>query len=241
MQLRQLITERERQLFAESLANARASRGIGIKQRAQSRLENSHLTFGRLYALYDHPADPTEKMLGGFIMHDLSTLPQSFPRPDLSHLPAHSVFEGSELWSLSTGVGRVAGMAAAAVAGLLQAKALLVYPLVKPVDLTLRYSRFDFVKAGESLPNPYGRTSDEQMLWVQPMVLEGEALERYVRIAFDFIFGAGGAEPTLRFDLPAVPSQGSVPFTTAAVPAAQTIVSAEAARRDEHSNGATQH
>lgn len=241
MQLRQLIAERERQLFTEALANARASRGIGIRQRAQSRLENSHLTFGRLYALYDHPSDPTESMLGGFIMHDLATLPQSFPRPDLSHLPAHSVFEGSELWSLSTGVGRIAGMAAAAVAGLLQAKALLVYPLVKPVDLTLRYSRFDFVKAGEPIPNPYGRTIDEQPLWVQPMVLDGDALERYVRIGFDFIFGAGGSEATLRFDLPAIPAQTPVPYTSATPSEPSIIVSPGLTRDDEHSNGATHH
>ena len=240
MQLRQLITEHERQLFAQSLAKARASRG-GTQQSSRSRLDHCHIAFGRLFALYESPADAPDEMVGGFSMHDLGTLPQSFPRPDLSHLPAESVFEGSELWSLSTGVGRIAGMAAAAVAGLLQARALLVYPLAQPVDLTLRYSRFDFVKAGEPLPNPYGRTNDGQMLWVQPMVLEGEALARYVRIGFDFIFGAGGGEAALRFDLPAIPAQSPVPFTTAAVSEPSPIVSAQVAHRDEHSNGATQH
>jgi hypothetical protein len=241
MQLRQIIAEDERRLFAQALASARASRGVGIRQCAQSRLENSHITFGRLYALYKRESDAAAQMLGGFIMHDLATLPQSFPRPDLTHLPSQSVFEGSELWSLSTGVGRIAGMAAAAVAGLLQAKALLVYPLVKPADLTVRYSRFDFIKAGDPIPNPYGRTSDGQTLWVQPMVLEGEPLARYVRIGFDFIFGAGADERALRFDLPAIPSQTPVPFSAEAHVEQPSAIPLEAPPREEHSNGAAQH
>src|SRR5690242_5782542 len=238
MQLRQLLTEHERQLFAESLARARESRG-GTQQSTRSRLDHCHIAFGRLFAIYHSPSDGADKMLGGFSMHDLGTLPQSFPRPDLSHLPAESVFEGSELWSLTTGVGRIAGMAAAAVAGLLQAKALLVYPLVKPTDLTTRYTRFDFEKAGEPLPNPYGRTADGQILWVQPMVLQGDALARYVRIGFDFIFGAAGAESALQFDLPAVPAETPVPFTSA--PERSPVGQVATVRRDEHSNGAAQH
>jgi hypothetical protein len=241
MQLRQLIDQHERQLFAESLAKARRSNGGGFREAPHSCLGKAHLAFGRLFALYDNRDDQLEKMLGGFIMHDLATLPQSFPRPDLNHLPADSVFEGSELWSLSTGVGRIAGMAAAAVAGLLQAKALLVYPIVKPFDRSLRYTRFDFVRVGDPVLNPFVQTNDGGEIWLQPMVLEGEALERYVRIGFGFIFGASGAEPTLRFDLPAIPAQGSVPFTSAAVSEPSPIVSTEAVRRDEHSNGATQH
>ena len=241
MQLRQLIDQHERQLFAESLAKARRSNGVGFRELPQSCLGRAHLAFGRLFALYDNSADPTENMLAGFTLHDLASLPQSLPSPDLSRFPAKSVLEGSELWSLSTGVGRIAGMAAAAVAGLLQAKALLVYPFIKPADLTMRYTRFDFVKAGEPLVYPYTQTNDGHPMWVQPMVLEGEALERYVRIGFDFIFGASGAEPTLRFDLPAIPAQGSVPFTTAAVSEPSPIASTEAVRRDEHSNGVAQH
>jgi hypothetical protein len=198
------------------------------------------MTFGRLFALYERESDPAAQMLGGFILHDLATLPQSFPRPDLTHLPSQSVFEGSELWSLSTGVGRIAGMAAAAVAGLLQAKALLVYPVVKPVDLTVRYSRFDFIKAGDPLPNPYGRTSDGQTLWVQPMVLEGEPLARYVRMGFDFIFGAGADEPVLRFEVPAIPAQTQVPFTAEVRAEPAFAIPLAIAHRDEHSNGAAQ-
>lgn len=197
MELRQLITEQERRTFAECLAQARATRGLAAREVARSRLGDAHLAFGNVYAIFDQPGDPTETMLGGFIMHDLATLPQSFPRPDLTHLPARQVIEGSELWSLSTGVGRGAGAAAAAVTGLLQAKAVLVYPVVRPVDLTGRYTKFHFENVGDPLLNPYGEATDGGEIWVQPMLLTGKPLDVYVRFGLDAVF-FGGTDPVLR-------------------------------------------
>ena len=218
MELRQLCTQNERQIFAECLAQARATRGLAAREVARSRLGDAHLSFGNVYAIFDKPDDPTEAMLGGFIIHDLATLPQSFPRPDLSHLPARYVLEGSELWSLSTGVGRAAAAAAAAVTGLLQAKAVLVYPVVRPLDLTPRYSKFHFVNAGEPIVNPYGEATDGGEIWVQPMLLTGAPLEAYVKFGLDAMF-FGGSDPVLRrlnisgFDRldRAAPGSGRVP------------------------------
>ncbi len=188
MELRQLTTEQERQTFAECLAKARSTRGVGFVETRRSALGKAHLAFGNIYALFEKPGAPAEQMLGGFIMHDLATLPPSHPKPDLSHIDPRSVIEGSELWSLSTGVGRIAGLAAAAVAGLSQAKAIVVYPIVRPVDLTPRYSHFHFVNACEPVKWPYIESSAGEEMWVQPMILEGAKLEAYIRSGFEFLF-----------------------------------------------------
>ena len=126
MELRQLTAENERRIFAKCLEEARATRKSGFRECARSQLGRAHLALGNLYALYECEMDPPERMLAGFILHDLGTLPQSYPKPDVSHLPPHSVLEGGELWSLSPGAGRIARYVGAAVAGLLQAKAILL-------------------------------------------------------------------------------------------------------------------
>jgi hypothetical protein len=212
MELRQLTTECERQMFGKYLAEARATRGIvGLKETARSQLCKTHLTFGNLYAIFENPEEPPERMIGGFTMHDLATLPQSYPRPDLSHLPPRLVLEGSELWSLSTGIGRIAAGAAAAVTGVLQAKAIIVYPVVSPVDRTRPYVQYSFADACERVKWPWGETIDGGEVWVQPMILEGEKLEEYVRSGFDFIFQTAGSRRPLRFDLPEVRRKISEP------------------------------
>ena len=200
MELRQLTTDRERQIFEECLLKARTTRGVGFRDTAHSQLGRAHLMFGNLYALFSSEGESPELMTGGFVMHDLASLPQSFAKPDLSHLPPRSILEGSELWSLSIGAGRVAARAAAAVAGLLQAKAIIVYPIVRPVDLTSRYAQFHFVNACDPILNPYGRTLAGEEIWVQPMVLEGEKLEEYTRWGFELLFQANGGARVLRFD-----------------------------------------
>ena len=202
MELRKLVDDRERQIFAECLAQARKTRGQGFRDAARSKLGCAHIAYGDLYALFENDDGPAERMVGGFIVHDLATLPQSFPKPDLSHLRPESVIEGSELWSLSTGTGRAAGLAAAAVAGLLQAKAILVYPIVKPMDLTARYSHFNFAKPCEPVLWPYVETLDGDEIWIQPMLLEGPALERYVRMGFDSLFQNSNGRRGLRIPKP---------------------------------------
>lgn len=210
MELRQLTTESERNIFAACLTQARSTRGAGFRDKSKSRLTESHLAFGDLYALFEKDTDGREQMAGGFALHDLATLPQSHPSPDMSHLPAHSVFEGSELWSLSRGVAAIAASAAASVTGILQAKAILVYPICKPFDLSTPYTKFNFT-ACEPVRFPYGQTNDGDEIWVRPMVLEGDHLAEYIRAGFDFLFRAGPDREGLQFSIktPARPSTHS--------------------------------
>jgi hypothetical protein len=210
MELRQLTTDYERRIFGERLARARATRGIAFREKARSRFGMAHLAFGNAYAIFENHRDAAARMVAGFIVHDLATLPQSFPKPDVSDLPPASVIEGSDLWSLSSGVGRIAAGGAAAVAGILQAKAIIVYPLVDPVDLTKPYTQFRFDKACEPFKAPYSETFEEGDMWVQPMILQGEKLAAYVRWGFDFLLQEGSDRLTLRFEKPAAASPPAV-------------------------------
>jgi hypothetical protein len=201
MELRQLTSENERRVFAKYLAEARATRGLGFKETARSQLGGAHLAFGNLYALYEHEGDPPERMRAGFILHDLGALPQSYPKPDVSRFPSHAVLEGGELWSLSPGMGRVARNVGAAVAGLLQAKAILLYSILKPIDLTPSYAQLGFVNACEPVKWPYAETLDGGEIWVQPLILEGARLEAYVRAGFEYLFHVFGDRRALRFSV----------------------------------------
>ena len=220
MELRQLTSENERRVFAKCLAEARATRGLGFKETVRSQLGSAHLAFGNLYALYERAEDPPERMLAGFILHDLGALPQSYPKPDVSHFPLHSVLEGGELWSLSPGMGRVARNVGAAVAGLLQAKAILLYSLLKPIDLTPSYAQLGFVNACEPVKWPYAETLDGGEIWVQPLILEGARLEAYVRAGFEYLFHLPGDRRALRFnvDFPARPESTAGGAKNAAQP-----------------------
>lgn len=208
MELRQLITDHERQTFARYLSEARATRGFGFRETSRSVIGKAHIQFGNLYALFEDEGAPAEQMVGGFITHDLASFPQSFPKPDMSHLPPRYVLEGGELWSRSRGTGRIAHHVAAAVAGLLQAKAIIVYPIIDPMDLTTPHLQLGFMPASERIKWPFIETNDGREIWIQPLVLEGERLEQYVGAGFDFLFHSNaGQRPMLRFDR-AIATQG---------------------------------
>jgi hypothetical protein len=236
MELRQLASDNERRLFAKCLAEARATRGLGFKETGRSQLGSAHLAFGNLYALYEREEDPPEKMIGGFVLHDLGSLPQSYPKPDVSHFPPHSVLEGGELWSLSAGAGRVARNVGAAVAGLLQAKAILLYSILKPIDLTPSYAQLGFVKACEPVKWPYAETLDGGEIWVQPLILEGARLEAYVRAGFEYLFHAAANRRTLRLDVdfPARPESTAVRQEDAARPDSRISVVPSANGREQN-------
>jgi len=202
MELRQLNSEYERQVFARCLTEARSTRWSGFRETDRSELGRAHLAFGSLYAIFENEGEPPERMAGGFIMHDLATFPQSYPKPDLSHLDPRAVLEGSHLWSLSRGVGKVAGGVAGAVAGILQAKAIIVYPVLEPVDLTQPYVQYHFAKACEPVKWPYGETEDGSDVLIQPLILEGKRLEDYIRLGFDLLFHTADNRRALRFDRP---------------------------------------
>jgi hypothetical protein len=244
MELRKLTSDHERQVFARCLAEARATRGIGFRETTRSMIGNAHIQFGNLYALFEDEDAPAEQMVGGFISHDLATLPPSYHKPDVSHLPPRSVIEGGELWSLSRGAGRIAHHVAAAVVGLLQAKAVIVYPIIDPVDLSTPHLRLGFVPASERVKWPFAETSDGRAIWVQPLILEGEALERYIGAGFDFLFHSNpGTRPMLRFDRDVAtqgPRRETAPLS-AETEATQLHVPIAAASSGEERNGASAH
>src|SRR5580698_7127786 len=70
MELRQMVTDHERQIFANSLAEARATRGFGFRETSRSVIGKAHIQFGNLYALFEDQDAATEQMVGGFIAHD---------------------------------------------------------------------------------------------------------------------------------------------------------------------------
>lgn len=202
MELRQLSTDRERQIFASCLEKARATRGLGFREKAHSQVGKAHLMFGNLYALFEDSGEPAERMVAGFILHDLATLPQSHPKPDVSHLPPRLVIEGGELWSLSHGAGRVARAVGAAVAGILQARAILLYSVYSPMDLTPGYKSLGFVEACEPVLWPYVETLDGGDVWIQPLILQDHGLEEYIRAGFDYLFKTSTHTHAFRFDRP---------------------------------------
>jgi hypothetical protein len=67
-----------------------------------------HVRFGRLYALFNEQGPAPEEMMAGFVAHDLATFSQSYPKPDLSHLPPERVLECGELWATTAGAARLA-------------------------------------------------------------------------------------------------------------------------------------
>ena len=244
MELRQLISDDDRQIFAQRLTEARATRGFGFRETPRSVIGKAHIQFGNLYALFEEDGAPAEQMVGGFITHDLASFPQSFPKPDVTHLSPRNVLEGGELWSLSRGTGRIAHHIAAAVAGLLQAKAIIVYPIIDPVDLTTPHLQLGFVPASERIKWPFIETTDGRDIWIQPLLLEGERLERYIGAGFEFLFHANaGKRPMLRFDR-AIASQGPRREEAAVqAPAIETqsIAAASAPKTVFEGNGASVH
>jgi hypothetical protein len=200
MEIRQLTTDYERELFGKSLTKARATRGIGFRDKAGSCLGKVHLAYGGLYALFENERAPVEEMIAGFRLNDLATLPQSVPKPDVGHLSPNTVLEGGELWSLSPGAGRLASRAAGALVGLLQARAVILHAIILPVDLTAMYARLNFSNASEPIPWPFAETIDGGKIMVQPMMIEGDALEDWIRKGFDLLFRTDDDRRVVRFE-----------------------------------------
>ena len=99
MELRLLETEAERNVYRAGMLEARATRGGKFRETACSRVSEIQLTFARLYGVFEE-GDPN-RLLGGFSIHCLNEFSQSFPTPNLSHLPPSGVYEAGQLWALS--------------------------------------------------------------------------------------------------------------------------------------------
>jgi hypothetical protein len=199
MELRRLTTEAERRAFARRLSEVRIMKGSGFRETNRSVVGEVHLAFGDLYGLFDE-REVIPEMLGGFAMHDLAMFGQSYPKPDLTHLPPESVFECGELWAIAAGGGRLLRYAGAILAGLLEARALLVYPIFKPWNLSGAYKYFS--RAGEPIEWPYARTLDGGKIYVQAMVCEGEALASAITEAGQYGYEMLDAGTRLRFKTP---------------------------------------
>ena len=76
---------------------------------------------------------------------------------------------------------------------------MLVYPIFKPWNLSGSYK--NFVRAGEPIEWPYARTLDGGKIYVQAMVLEGEALAAGIASQTLRLRIARGTKG-LRFDAP---------------------------------------
>ena len=99
MELRLLKTDIERDKFRASMSEARARRGARFRETARSRVSEIQLAFARLYGIFNE-TNPNE-LCGGFSIHCLNEFSQSFPIPDLNHLPPSAVYEAGQLWTFS--------------------------------------------------------------------------------------------------------------------------------------------
>ena len=181
MQLRILTTQAERREFADRMVRARAGKGLGFVETPQSVLGEIHLNYGEVCGLYNEEGPEPEEMLAGFVIHNLAMFPQSYPRPDLTHLPPEHVYECGELWALAPGAARLARHAGYILAGLRRAQAILVYVMLKPRDTSSLYKTF--TRMGSPIQWHYVRAVDGTQAWGQAMVLEGLALEMTVNVA----------------------------------------------------------
>src|SRR5580658_505157 len=147
MELRFLSTESERRIFGQRMVEARAQKGVGFAETKRSLPGKMHVAFSQLWGLFERDGGPPARMMSGFSMRDLASVPQTYPKPDMTYLPARSVLECGELWSFSKGAELLALRGAAIIAGLMRARAILVYPVSRPWDGTISYAENDFVKA----------------------------------------------------------------------------------------------
>jgi hypothetical protein len=183
MEFRLLSTEAERDVFVARLEEARATRGSTFRENTEARIANRRrLESSRLFGLFENDTAPAEMMVAGIAMHDLKSFPQSCSAPDLSHLPAHAVVECSDHWSLSNGAGMLAWAGLAIPMRLLGTRAVLAYLAASggESDHAGFYASMGFKPAGPIVPHPFVEDAQGEKLPVQPMVLEGEALDKVI-------------------------------------------------------------
>ncbi len=200
MELRLLESEAERAEFEHALTRARATKGSGFMEKRRSRLGRVHMAFADLWAVYDETSSTPDRMLAGIAMHSLDLFSQSYPKPDLTHLPPAEVFEVGELWALSLGAGAAARHGGFIALGLQGAATLLIYPIVKPWDLTGNYP--DYRPVDCPIEWPFAETLDGQGIYVQPMILDGANLQRRISAAMGAGFEALDGNRRILFENP---------------------------------------
>jgi hypothetical protein len=200
MELRLLETEADRNTYRAGMLEARAAKGGKFRETSRSRVSEIQLTFARLYGVFDE-ANPN-RLLGGFSIHRLDEFSQSFPTPSLTHLPPSVVYEAGQLWALTHEAAMALRKGSMILLGLLQAQALLIYPLIIPRDISLFYKMFKRVSAPFELPFAETLTGDK--VYTQAMLLEGDDLRRQVELASRDGFETRGGYSIVRFGAPAL-------------------------------------
>lgn len=201
MEMRLLTTEGEREVFAQRLAQARAVHGASFRDIGRSRAGNMvRLAAADLYGLFEAERDDAEKLTAGVALHDLAAYPQSCREPDLSRYASQSVLECSDHWSLTRGAGMHAWRGIAVQVVRRNPRAVLVYLAAGRSDHGGFYRAMGFVKAGVPVEYPYLEGPDEGRLWVQPMVLEGEALAKLTANVHRLKIETPDDYQTIRFD-----------------------------------------
>jgi len=183
MEFRQLSTPAERSVFATRLERARTLRGASFRENSRYReINRRRLECSRLYGLFEYDAAPADSMVAGIAMHDLESFPQSAPQPDLSHLPARTVVECSDHWSLSNGSGMLAWVGLAMPVRLLGVKTLLAYLAANGgnADHAGFYASMGFVPAGPVVEHPFVESASGEKLPVQAVLLQGEAVDKLI-------------------------------------------------------------
>jgi hypothetical protein len=197
MEMRLLESETERTAFECGLKRARATKGSGFGEKQRSRLGRVHMAFADLYGVFDETSEHPDRMLAGFATYSLDLFSQSYPKPDLTHLPPQEVFEVGELWALSLGAGVAARHGCAIALGLARATTLLIYPIVSPWDLTTGYPDYRAVDA--PIEWPFAETLDGRKVLVQPMVLDGKNLQRQISAAMSVHYETDNSNRVIRF------------------------------------------
>ena len=204
MELRLLATDAERNTYRAGMMEARASKGGKFRETERSRVSEIQLTFARLYGVFDE-RDPN-RLLGGFSIHCLNEFSQSFPIPNLNHLPPSGVYEAGQLWALSHEAALALRKGSMILLGLLQAQALLIYPLIIPRDISQFYKVFK--RVGPPFELPFAETVTGDKVYMQAMLLEGDELRRQVELASRDGFETRRSHTLVRFLAPAIGGSG---------------------------------
>ena len=200
MELRLLETDAERNTYRAGMMEARATKGGKFRETTRSRVSEIQLTFARLYGVFDD-ADHN-RLLGGFSIHCLNEFSQSFPIPNLSHLPPSGVYEAGQLWALSHEAALAMRKGSMILLGLLQAQALLIYPIIIPRDISLFYKVFR--RVGPQFELPFAETATGDKVYMQAMLLEGDDLRQQVDHASRDGFETRRGHSLLKFAAPVV-------------------------------------
>ncbi len=198
MELRLLETDTERNMYRAGMTEARATKGGKFRDTARSRVSEIQLAFARLYGVFDE-AEPN-RLLGGFSIHCLDEFSQSFPVPNLSHLSPSGVYEAGQLWALSHEAALTMRKGSMILLGLLQAQALLIYPVIVPRDISQFYKVFK--RVGPPFELPFAKTLTGDKVYMQAMLLEGDELRRQVELASRDGFETRRGHSLLRFAAP---------------------------------------